>query len=394
MCIDTRPGTQDVRHATARGSFARMTSGLTRREFLQLGGLALAVHALRPAADERSLLYVAVPGIRNYTEWGGLGVLVYDIADGYRLLRRIPAPILGRGGSVENVKGICASAVAGGGRLYVSTVNRLLAYDLRTDALLWNREYEKGCDRMAITPDGSAIYLPSLEGPLWSVVDPMTGDVLARIETNSGAHNTICGAHGTRAYLAGLGSTTLRVADTRTRTVVREVGPFGGVIRPFTVDGAERRCYVNVNELLGFEIGDLETGKLLHRVEVPGFAKGPVKRHGCPSHGVGLTPEEREIWVCDGANGRLHVFDATVTPPRLVESGAVRDPPGWITFTLDGRHAIASTGEIVDVRSKRVIATLADEQGLPVASEKVVEVVFRDGAPVRTGDQFGVGRRG
>jgi len=71
----------------------------------------------------------------------------------------------------------------------------------------------------------------------------------------------------------------------------------------------------------------------------------------------------------------------------------VRDQPGWITFTLDGRHAIASTGEIVDARSKRVIATLADEQGLPVASEKVVEVVFRDGVPVRTGDQFGVGRR-
>jgi hypothetical protein len=371
-----------------------VTLSYTRREFLSLGGAALASRLLPGRAEyaaERSLLYVAVPGIRNYTEWGGVGVLVYDITDGFRLLRRIPAPILARGGSVENVKGICASAAAG--RVYVSTINRLLAFDLRTDALLWDREYEKGCDRMAITPDGAAIFLPSLEGPIWSVLDARTGDVLTRIETNSGAHNTICGARGTRAYLAGLGSTQLRVADTSTREVVKLVGPFGGVIRPFTVDGAERRVYVNVNDLLGFEIGDLETGQVLRRVEVPGFAKGPVKRHGCPSHGVGLTPDESEIWVCDGANSRVHVFDATAAAPRLTHSLAVRDQPGWVTFSLDGRWAIPSTGEIFDTRTKHIVHTLADEQGLPVASEKVVEVVFSGDQPVRVGDQFGVGRR-
>ena len=55
-----------------------------------------------------------------------------------------------------------------------------------------------------------------------------------------------------------------------------------------------------MNALLGFEIGDLQTGKVLHRVEVQGFEKGAVKRHGCPSHGIGMTPDEKELWVCDG----------------------------------------------------------------------------------------------
>ena len=32
-----------------------------------------------PKAAERRLLYVAVPGIRNYLERGGHGVLVFDI---------------------------------------------------------------------------------------------------------------------------------------------------------------------------------------------------------------------------------------------------------------------------------------------------------------------------
>jgi hypothetical protein len=39
------------------------------------------------------------------------------------------------------------------------------------------------------------------------------------------------------------------------------------------------------------------------------------------------------------------------------------------------------------------VATLTDEEGRAVQSEKVVEVVFAAGRPVRTGDQFGIGRR-
>jgi hypothetical protein len=47
---------------------------------------------------------------------------------------------------------------------------------------------------------------------------------------------------------------------------------------------------------------------------------------------------------------------------------------------------------VIDVKSRKVIATLSDEQGHAVQSEKVVEVVFQNDKPVRTGDQFGIGR--
>src|SRR5262249_51265242 len=161
---------------------------------------------------------------------------------------------------------------------------------------------------------------------------------------------------------------------------------------PFTVNAAQTRCYVNVNGLLGFEIGDLTTGKMLQRVEVMDFQKGAVKRHGCPSHGVGLTPDEKEVWVCDAANERVHVFDLTGMPPKRIASVKLREQPGWVTFSLDGRLAYPSTGEVVDTRTKTSITALRDEKGRQVHSEKVVEIVFRDGVPVRAGDQFGVGR--
>ncbi len=147
-----------------------------------------------------------------------------------------------------------------------------------------------------------------------------------------------------------------------------------------------------MNELLGFEIGDLRTGKMLHRVEVKDWSKGPVKRHGCPSHGIGMTPDETEIWLCDGANQRMHIFDATVMPPKQIATLKVRDQPGWVTFSLDGKWAYPSSGEVVDVKTKRIDYKLTDETGREVGSEKMVEVHWNNGKSVRTGDQFGLGR--
>ena len=353
--------------------------------------LATGDRTLRAADGERRFLYVAVPGIRNYVEYGGIGLLVYDIDDGHRFVKRIPTFDVPAGSQPENVKGIAAHA--GTGRVYISTPKRVAAFDLVTERVVWNREYDGGCDRIALSPDGKILYVPSFEGAHWHAVDAMTGDVLAQVVTKSGAHNTIYGPDGKSVYLAGLRSPLLSVADPRTHKVVSTVGPFGNSIRPFTVNGSQTLCFVNVNELLGFEIGDLKTGKMLHRVEVAGYDKGTVKRHGCPSHGVGLTPDERELWLTDGANSRLHIFDATVMPPKQVASIALRDQPGWVTFSMDGRYAYPSTGEIIDVKSRHILTILQDENGRTVQSEKVVEVAFAGGKPTSSGDQFGIGRR-
>jgi DNA-binding beta-propeller fold protein YncE len=235
--------------------------------------------------------------------------------------------------------------------------------------------------------------VPSLEGPHWNVVDAESGAVRAKIVTDSGAHNTICALDGGRAYLAGLRSPYLTVVDARSFEVVGRVGPFSASIRPFTVDAAGRYCYVNVNDLLGFEVGDVQTGQKLARVEVAGFARGPTKRHGCPSHGIGLSPDGRELWLTDAANSRLHVFDATVMPPRQTASIELRDQPGWVTFSLDGDYAYPSTGDVIETATRRVVAQLTDETGAAVQSEKLLEIDFEAGRPVRQGDQFGLGRQ-
>jgi DNA-binding beta-propeller fold protein YncE len=343
------------------------------------------------ARDERHLLYVAVPGVRNYVEYGGVGVLVFDIAHGHRLVKRIPTFDPRDGEAPENIKGIALSAQTG--FLYVTTPKRLAALDLKAERIAWNREYDGGCDRMALSPDGTLLYVPSFEGPHWHVADARTGDVIGRIETNSGAHNTIYGPDGSFVYLAGLRSRHLDVADPRTHTVAKRIGPFSNSIRPFTINGRQTLCFVNVNGLLGFEVGDLRTGKMLHRVEVQGYQQGPVKRHGCPSHGVALSPDESELWLTDAANSSLHVFDATSMPPKQLTSIRLRDQPGWITFSLDGRYAYPSTGEVIDAKTRQIVATLTDEQGRAVQSEKMVEAIYSGDRIAKVGDQFGIGRK-
>jgi DNA-binding beta-propeller fold protein YncE len=362
---------------------------MDRRTFLA-ASLASPLAAAQPPAKPSRLLYVVCPGIRDYPEFGGAGVLVFDIDAGHRFVKRIPTTA-SAAGKPRNVKGVVASPATR--KLHFTTPETLFCLDLVSEKTEWAKEPPQGCDRLAATPDGRTLFVPSFEKDIWNVVEATTGKVVTAIETKSGAHNTVCSLDGRRAYLAGLKSPFLFVADAATHQVVEKVGPFAAAIRPFTVNGTQTLCYVNVNELLGFEVGDLKTGKKLHRVEVPGFEKGKVKRHGCPSHGVGLTPDEREVWVVDAFNERVHVFDNTPSPPKYATSIKLREQPGWVTFSLDGKFAYPSTGEVIDAAAKKIVTALADEKGGPVHSEKMVEIHFRGGVPVAAGDQFGLGRK-
>ena len=48
---------------------------------------------------------------------------------------------------------------------------------------------------------------------------------------------------------------------------------------------------------------------------------------------------------------------------------------------------------VIDAKTRKILTTLKDENGSSVQSEKMVEVVFDGERPVRTGDQFGLGRK-
>ena len=187
---------------------------------------------------------------------------------------------------------------------------------------------------MALAPDGKVLYVPSLEKDALErrrCADRRRAgedrDQLRRPQhalfaaTAARSTSRACGRRCCRSPMRRHTKSCARSVRSRARS-----GRSPSTAR-------RRSCYVNINELLGFEIGDLKTGLKLHHVEVQGYQKGPVLRHGCPSHGIGLTPDEREVWLCDGHNSAMHIFDNTVMPPKQIASLKLRDQPGWITFT-------------------------------------------------------------
>lgn len=168
------------------------------------------------------------------------------------------------------------------------------------------------------------------------------------------------------------------------------MGPFTNFVRPFTINGKETVTYVTVDSLLGFEVGDLITGKNLAQKEVEGWEAGPVRRHGNPSHGIALAPDEKEIWLADGYNMRLHVFSA-FSPYQQLTTIPLSDMPGWISFSIDGKYVYPSSGEVIEAKTRKIITRLQDEFHNNVSSEKVVEIDLAGNKAIKAGNQFGIG---
>lgn len=351
-------------------------------------GSVKASAAIKNASGNKRYLYVATPGIRDYLGYGGHGILVFDINNNHRFIKRIRTQGFHANGKPSNVKGIAVSIPLNS--IYVSTLESLQRIDLTTDKIVWEKKYEGGCDRMAISPDGLTMYLPSLEKTFWNVVDCKTGDIIKKITVYKRAHNTIYSRSGNLVYLDDIGSPWLYIADAKQHELTGKVGPFANNIRPFTVNGKESLVFVTVDSLLGFEVGDLQQGTKIAHVVVEGWERGPVRRHGNPSHGIGLTPDEKELWLCDGHNMRMHVFSAEA-PYQQLTTIPLQDMPGWVTFSMDGKFAYPSSGEVIDVKTRKILLCLKDEFNNNVASEKMVEVHFNGNGPVRAGNQFGIG---
>jgi hypothetical protein len=187
-----------------------------------------------------------------------------------------------------------------------------------------------------------------------------------------------------------LGTTTmLTIFDTTNERVIRQIKDIGerGIF-PYTMDSKNRIGYVCLGNHVGFDVVNLQTGEVLHRV----FAGEEKIAHR--THGSALTPDETELWISDQVGKKLFIFDATKMPPapkgnvELSQGGH-----GWVCFSLDGKYAWTHTPDIFDVKTKKLVATLKDETGKPISSSKFIEVHFRDGKVVQMGNEFGLGRK-
>ena len=194
-------------------------------------------------------------------------------------------------------------------------------------------------------PDGKTMYLPSGKGFL--ECGGLKMEIITTIQVHSRAATP-----STALGQAGHGRYRLLGCMWPTRPGMQWPSRWGLQRRhsPLSINSQETRVFATVNDLLGFEVGDLVSGEKLASIQVLGWDKGPVRPWLSRSWNR-PDPERKEVWVCDGHNMRLHVFKAH-PPFQQLTTIALDDMPGWVTFSMDGQYAWPSSGEVLHAKRR------------------------------------------
>jgi DNA-binding beta-propeller fold protein YncE len=335
---------------------------------------------------------------------------VYDIDHGLRLVRRVSLP------SARGIRGAVASPrthmlyISHGGDSGGNGDGSLLAYDLLANRVVWDRSYGHGIDSMAISPDGSRIYMPDGElagDGTWYLLDARTGSQVGQISGGLGPHNTSVSLNGRHVYLGGRNSPYLDVASTSSNRLIRRIGPLKSGVRPFTVNGRESLAFTTATGFLGFQVSSISTGRVLYTVTFGRrFGYNPANfSPSAPSHGISLSPNERQVWVIDGPNSYVHVYDITGLPhrpPRHLadirlshglagsESGCSYDcaRDGWLQHSRSGCLVfVGDSGDVLSASRLRPVAFLPALRD----SRKEIEIDWRGGVPIASTSRTGLG---
>src|SRR5438046_2197750 len=176
----------------------------------------LIAPSLSAANGLKRYLYVSSPDAAQEGRTDK-GIFVFDIDNGHRFVRRIDIPFK------EGLRGFCGNAKRHA--VYYSSTNRRLgAFDLETEKILWEKQYDSGCDRACITPEGKKLYVPTgwwlrSTNSAFLVVDADDGKLLKRLPAGIAAHNSIASLDGRFAYLGT--ETNFWIFNTKDDSLVR-----------------------------------------------------------------------------------------------------------------------------------------------------------------------------
>ncbi len=369
--------------------------------FLSLVFFAISI--ITPFAKAYALAYPPSTASRLLYTFPEGKMVIYDIDNSFALVKSVSLPTKG-------VRGVAASPATG--MLYLSygnadgTGGSLLKYDLVSQTQVWIKNYTFGVDSFAITPDGQTIYMPDGEfsnSPYWYVLSGNDGSIKTKISAGNGPHNTIVSLSGKRVYLNGVGTPYLKMFDTQTNQYLSSIGPLKSGGRPFTINGSETLSFTTATNFLGFQVSNIATGNVLFTVPVSGFSGNNAE---VPSHGITLSPDEKEIYVIDGVNNYVHVYDVTGLPSSTpikkasiklsqqiigdVEQGCTYDcdKVGWVLHSRNGRYVfVGDSGDVIDTSTRSIVKNIDTLSN----TRKFLEIDWQNGRPSFTTTRSGLG---
>jgi YVTN family beta-propeller protein len=213
------------------------------------------------------------------------------------------------------------------------------------------------------------------------VVDVIDTTSLTRVKSipvDGSVHNVFVTPDGKYAVCGSIENKAATVIDLHTEQAAWEV-KFDRSVRPMAFetnsDGSTSRIFVQLSGFNGFAVVDFAKRAEVARIQLPthpagfGTAEG---RNGTPSHGIGVAPDKKSLWV----NSTLAnaVFKYSLPDLKLVGhtplpeihplgQAATGSVPEWITFTPDSKTVYVSNSgagsvSAIDATTLKVVALI------------------------------------
>jgi DNA-binding beta-propeller fold protein YncE len=136
---------------------------------------------------------------------------------------------------------------------------KIFALDTATDAVIWSTFVEGSPHHLAVSPDGTRLYVPLFNRYYLLVMDAHSGQVIDRWHTALGNHCLKINGDGTKLYVGNMSSDLIWVYDTRTGKILKRM-PAGEAVRPLQLDGDETHLIYQLSRFHGFKVRDVLTG--------------------------------------------------------------------------------------------------------------------------------------
>jgi YVTN family beta-propeller protein len=264
-----------------------------------------------------------------------------------------------------------AAAAPDGSRLYFSSEaeQTLHVVDGKTLKTTKSIALSGRPNNISISPDGRRVYVGIVSSPgAVDVVDTTTLEKVKSIPTKGGIHNVYVTPDGKHVVAGSIAGRLMTVIDQKTDeplwTLFSEgVRPIAFEVNP---DRSTKRLFVQLSEVHGFAVVDFQQRKETTRIMLPNdipaekVDKGPF--NGSPSHGIGVAPDGKTLWVTSRPNARVYVYslpDLTLLPGTVDLGGR----PDWVTFTPDSKLVYIATENTdtvhaIDVSARKEVAKI------------------------------------
>lgn len=286
---------------------------------------------------------------------------------------------------VQEIKGIEAAHGIGfapdGSKVFVSNESdsTLDVFDRESGKLVKKIALSNHPNNIAVTPNGDRVVVAIAREPgAVDVIDAKTLTLKKTIPVHGRLHNIYVTPDGKYAVMGSIPKKLLTVVDLATEEIAWELKMDLGV-RPMTIeanaDGSTRCIFVQMSDYNGFAVVDFATRKEVTKVKLPdppAEFEMDAERATAPSHGIGVSPDRKTLWVTSIPNNAVYVYslaDLSLTGhvdlPSLKLAGhkPISAVANWVTFTPDGKLVYISNAALrsvtaIDTKAMKVVAEI------------------------------------